>query len=882
MNTFYRIDSTKVSHREILWWHPSPMVLFSWLLKWLRVPIPCSSDDAHTESTLPFVAESLPPDIADGFGPLEQELAALGFLDPVFHVIHDPGTRTTIYWATYRHESGQHFARLHQRIWHQAQKANRGRFPMFFTAFTDGTFLVSSAGKPDMATPKTVRMNRQYRAPASRLWQQHLKLVENNSGQRLIAPVRSREDLIEFTEREHVLLRDFHLARGVFRPRTTAEQAQADDFAAKVAQAQASGVENAEVLAELQKLQEHKGGWAATAPVLVISLMLFVLIGAARWSWQFTFLLIPVLLFHECGHWAAMRLFHYRNLRMFFIPLFGAAVTGRNWNVPGWKKALVSLAGPLPGIALGAGLGIASLVWHQSWLTEGALVLVFINGFNLLPVLPLDGGHVWHTILFCRNRWLDVGFRILAIGGLLLLGAAGLGRFFPFLAIMMAIALPVSFKLARITDQLRKASLPEPSPDDDQIPQATAQAIIGEVQAAFPKNSSHKQIAQHTLNVFETINAKPPGTLATLGLLAVHGGAFFLAVVIGLVITFHRMGGWGDFAQAARQQPRHAYQSSSSQQWQGAQAALDPKSPNDLLVATFKKSEPAAAEFNQLTNQLPPSSRLLLFGDSLLLTLPAREEAAREKWFTQLQLATTNLFVAASNQPVTLNFYCLAPTRRAATNLCDQLQDYLAAGPDLHLVPPWSAAVPSSDLADQAQARRFWHHLNLAVEASLNDPALNNFAKKILAADRRGALTEASRLQSEAGDMKTRLAAQAREQLRPEAPSAADEKLIDLNAALANLAFTNHVARAALDRQIAACLGAVPYVGDQPDRQAEGLGAAGGEAAHHGLILTLSWVQMNDAEAGLPALAEWLERQNCRGFKYDLAPGLSNPGEDDE
>ena len=56
-----------------------------------------------------------------------------------------------------------------------------------------------------------------------------------------------------------------------------------------------------------------------------------------------------------------MRIFHYRNLRMFFIPLFGAAVTGRNWNVPGWKKALVSLAGPLPGIALGIFLGVAGI-----------------------------------------------------------------------------------------------------------------------------------------------------------------------------------------------------------------------------------------------------------------------------------------------------------------------------------------------------------------------------------------------------------------------------------------------------------------------------------------------------------------------------------------
>ena len=113
-------------------------------------------DDPNTESTLPFVVETLPPEINAGFEPLANELAGFGFFDPVHHVIHDPGTRTTVYWATFRHESGNFFARIHQRIWQQAQKSNRGLYPMFFTSFGDGTFLVSSSGKPDMTAPKTV------------------------------------------------------------------------------------------------------------------------------------------------------------------------------------------------------------------------------------------------------------------------------------------------------------------------------------------------------------------------------------------------------------------------------------------------------------------------------------------------------------------------------------------------------------------------------------------------------------------------------------------------------------------------------------------------------------------------------------------------------
>jgi Zn-dependent protease len=87
--------------------------------------------------------------------------------------------------------------------------------------------------------------------------------------------------------------------------------------------------------------------------ILLGSMVAFMVLGAANWSWKFTLWLVPVLFLHEAGHWVAMRLFKYRNLRMFFIPMFGAAVMGRHWNVPGWKKALVSLAGPLSGIILG-------------------------------------------------------------------------------------------------------------------------------------------------------------------------------------------------------------------------------------------------------------------------------------------------------------------------------------------------------------------------------------------------------------------------------------------------------------------------------------------------------------------------------------------------
>src|SRR4051794_9139015 len=429
MSSFYSIDSTRVSHKEYWWGNRSPLVLVGWLTKWLRIRLPNSTDDPNTESTYPFIREALPDDVALHFSPLITTLQQLGFSEPVHHVIQDPGTSTTIYWATLRHSSGQHFARVHQRVWHQAQKSDRGTFVQFFTSYADGTFLCSSSGKPDLDAPPTVEMVRRRRMEPSRLWSEHLKAAEALADKEIM-PSANAQETLDAIERLHVLLRDFHLARGVFKPRNEAERASDAAFNARVAEANAGGSQYPEVLAELERLQTAKPGWGNAIVILLISVGLFVAAGAAWRNWEFTLLLIPILLFHEAGHWVAMKIFGYRNLRMFFIPLFGAAVTGKHWNVPGWKKALVSLAGPVPGIVLGAVLGIAGLVTQHPALTKAALFLLLINGFNLLPVLPLDGGHVLHATLFCRNRYLDIAFRLMAIVGLLLLSIAGVGKFF--------------------------------------------------------------------------------------------------------------------------------------------------------------------------------------------------------------------------------------------------------------------------------------------------------------------------------------------------------------------------------------------------------------------------------------------------------------------
>src|SRR5437016_1790498 len=217
---------------------------------------------------------------------------------------------------------------------------------------------------------------------------------------------------------------------------------------------------------------------------------------------------------------------------------------------------------------------------------KAALMLLLLNGMNLLPIFPMDGGHVLQDTIFCRNRWLEAVFRLLAIGGLLLLGLAG--KAFLYLGIALAVSLPITFKLAKIKEDLNKLDLPQPAPGEDRIPMPTAQAIITAVKAAFASKMrpSNKSLAQHSLNVFESLNAKPPGVLATLGLLAMQGGGLFIAVVMGLILAFTGQGELKDFAQAATRQPQHSVACNALQQWG---TAPEEAHPNHPIVTTFKK-----------------------------------------------------------------------------------------------------------------------------------------------------------------------------------------------------------------------------------------------------------------------------------------------------
>ena len=107
------------------------------------------------------------------------------------------------------------------------------------------------------------------------------------------------------------------------------------------------------------------------------------------------------VLIHELGHAAAMRAFD----RQPEILLYGmGGLTTAEAVSPG-RSVIVSLAGPFTGIAIGlAVLAVAGLPHDVNTFSHAVVFdALWINlawaGFNLLPILPLDGGNVLAGLL---------------------------------------------------------------------------------------------------------------------------------------------------------------------------------------------------------------------------------------------------------------------------------------------------------------------------------------------------------------------------------------------------------------------------------------------------------------------------------------------------
>jgi Zn-dependent protease len=124
---------------------------------------------------------------------------------------------------------------------------------------------------------------------------------------------------------------------------------------------------------------------AGTALVSVAAYSLF-------FGWWFAAGFVALLFVHEMGHVIALRREGIKASAPMFIPFMGAAIFSRSLGDNALAEARVGLAGPVLGSIGAAAVAVVGELTGSSLLIALAYFGFFINLFNLLPVIPLDGG----------------------------------------------------------------------------------------------------------------------------------------------------------------------------------------------------------------------------------------------------------------------------------------------------------------------------------------------------------------------------------------------------------------------------------------------------------------------------------------------------------
>lgn len=114
-----------------------------------------------------------------------------------------------------------------------------------------------------------------------------------------------------------------------------------------------------------------------------------------------------LMILHEFGHWLPMRIFGYRGVARIFVPFAGSTQGARKPLATEWQSLVVLFSGPLPGLIAGLAVMLAAQISGDTpvWLSDAAGLAVILNGLQLLPVLPLDGGRILDLLVFRDLPW---------------------------------------------------------------------------------------------------------------------------------------------------------------------------------------------------------------------------------------------------------------------------------------------------------------------------------------------------------------------------------------------------------------------------------------------------------------------------------------------
>lgn len=134
-----------------------------------------------------------------------------------------------------------------------------------------------------------------------------------------------------------------------------------------------------------------------------VSMLVSVAGYAVFWGFRFALGFVVLLFVHELGHVAEAKRQGLKTGGVYFIPFLGAVMLLKQQSKNAAQAAWLGLAGPIVGSAAAAAAWIVGLAIDSDlWVALGFTGFL-LNLFNLIPVMPLDGG--WATAVFHPLFW---------------------------------------------------------------------------------------------------------------------------------------------------------------------------------------------------------------------------------------------------------------------------------------------------------------------------------------------------------------------------------------------------------------------------------------------------------------------------------------------
>ena len=145
-----------------------------------------------------------------------------------------------------------------------------------------------------------------------------------------------------------------------------------------------------------------KFGW----PLFKMGGLMFVSLWfyARIFGWPFAAGFIVMVFIHEMGHLLAARMVGLKVGLPMFIPFMGAMIALKEAPPNAWIESIVGIGGPILGSLGALAVGSCFLFTHQPIFLALAYTGFFLNLFNLIPIVPLDGGRIVAAI----SPWLWV------------------------------------------------------------------------------------------------------------------------------------------------------------------------------------------------------------------------------------------------------------------------------------------------------------------------------------------------------------------------------------------------------------------------------------------------------------------------------------------